>query len=59
MAERFKTGPRERAFFDAWEGTLRDFVSDSSLARDILERPESKLIYEEGFLAQARRLMKG
>jgi hypothetical protein len=48
--------PHEKAFFKAWEGTLRDFVQDSSLAREILSREDSELVYEPSFLALAKSL---
>ncbi len=59
VAEGLSTGRHQSAFFDAWDGTLRDFVCDSSLAREILSRKDSELVYEPAFLTHARSLTKG
>jgi hypothetical protein len=59
-AEKVRTSAPERAFFAAWEGTLKDFVCGSSLAREILfSRPDSGLIYDQRFLDHAKSLTKG
>jgi hypothetical protein len=58
-AEGISASAPERAFFSAWEGTLKDFVCDSSLAREILSRPDAELVYEANFLAHAKSLIKG
>jgi hypothetical protein len=53
------TSDSEQAFFAAYEGTHKDFVSSSSLAKDILSRRDSELVYEPRFLAHAKSLSQG
>jgi hypothetical protein len=50
IAEGGRASAHERAFLNAYVGVMRDFYSNSSLAREILSRPDAKLIYDEGFL---------
>jgi hypothetical protein len=48
----------EKGYFAAWNGTLRDFVRDSSLAKDLLSRPVAKLVFDPRFLKHAKSFIQ-
>jgi hypothetical protein len=50
IAEGGRANGHERAFLNAYKGAMQDFICNSSLARDLLSRPDAKLIYDPGFL---------
>ena len=50
--------PGDSTFYAAWQGTCKDFLNDSCLAREVLLRPDSELVYDARFLAVAKSLMK-
>jgi hypothetical protein len=43
----------------AWHGTAVDFVNDSRLAREVILRPDSAMVYDPRFLAYLKSLIKG
>jgi hypothetical protein len=47
-----------RAFLNAYKGTMGDFICNSSLARELLSRPDAELIYDQGFLKLMRSLTR-
>ena len=44
--------------YRSWKGTMKDFVNKSSFAQKILSRNDSEEVYDAGFLAFAKSLIK-
>jgi hypothetical protein len=48
----------EREHVEAWRGFLRDFLNESSFARELLSKPASRIMYNVRFIAEVETALK-